>query len=847
MVSSDPSGTLWVDIQPLLAEACDSLEVGQMIHGEAFSLFEAMSAVELGDAKMDSGIKSACITLDELAQQTPPVDKLTPETVLPVVDRLLQLQASWHQGSSLAQTVYACLYMMEPDRFMDNVYLYGFCQGLGATCLTVKSLVMQGYVCEEEDFNVFCMGLPLDDSLKQLPEARCLQALQLAIDGATSISSKAKANPSIAVEASAEVVTNLAARLQLQQQLHLGLAAVMQKDLGAAAVHFKSALTHLEQCKASTLPVDAPAAPGFNPAVNRLLLAPAYPKAVKALSMSEAWQYYSTLLHHLITATTVSSVTGYSSLKQFLYTFSHSSPSPLARSALHYLLASKSYGAAQQQQPAGAGGAAAASMAANSGFSDGTGVGDLPHWAPGRSLVCEALRVPAQHTYSADVEMFLEQASIAVSNWVQAQLLNSARCRRRLRRGLEDWGNLYQHALNADFCPDWQAWIKSANWNWSTSNENGEEVQGLLSTWVEQETTLVQLQHLLMGFEQDLYQPREYDMLYWYCDYLYSVALNCTKTIFNAYPAPGAKNDKGNEGGRAAGRPKSGHKEGKEGKEGGGARSGPSLPSRGKGGKKKEKGWSSRADKSKTSAAATTPAPAAEDQQPAAAAAAGSTAAATAPAVIPPPPPSMSESQYTDLMGAHAVECCRLESSRLLCQGMLRVMVGLRLAAAVRTLDPPFNTPLQHFDQRFAAFHCLIRPEPLSFQQYCASMDTKSYSAVQLLGMAGEALTQMRRNQAVILGTTLVQFPKTQDDPQQDYLRSLEKVAHTNAIAVGLLGRQLLAAEPGTPLPYQVSYDFSHHPNFPVLQLKAKKEKEASAAAESAPRLPAPEATSASA
>jgi hypothetical protein len=35
-------------------------------------------------------------------------------------------------------------------------------------------------------------------------------------------------------------------------------------------------------------------------------------------------------------------------------------------------------------------------------------------------------------------------------------LMNSCRMRRRLRKGLEDWGHLYQHALNADFSEEFE-------------------------------------------------------------------------------------------------------------------------------------------------------------------------------------------------------------------------------------------------------------------------------------------------------------------------------------------------------------------------------------------------------
>jgi hypothetical protein len=39
-----------------LHEAADELEVGEMVHGPAFSLYEAMSAIEMMNPKMDPGI-----------------------------------------------------------------------------------------------------------------------------------------------------------------------------------------------------------------------------------------------------------------------------------------------------------------------------------------------------------------------------------------------------------------------------------------------------------------------------------------------------------------------------------------------------------------------------------------------------------------------------------------------------------------------------------------------------------------------------------------------------------------------------------------------------------------------
>lgn len=48
----------WVPVAGLLEAASSELEVGQLLHTSVFSLFEAMSAVEIGNPKMDAGESS---------------------------------------------------------------------------------------------------------------------------------------------------------------------------------------------------------------------------------------------------------------------------------------------------------------------------------------------------------------------------------------------------------------------------------------------------------------------------------------------------------------------------------------------------------------------------------------------------------------------------------------------------------------------------------------------------------------------------------------------------------------------------------------------------------------------
>ena len=56
--------------------------------------------------------------------------------------------------------------------------------------------------------------------------------------------------------------------------------------------------------------------------------------------------------------------------------------------------------------------------------------------------------------------------------------MNSSRQRRRLRRGMEDWGNLYQHALNADTSPEFVALMEQEGWVWQQLEELDAQVTG---------------------------------------------------------------------------------------------------------------------------------------------------------------------------------------------------------------------------------------------------------------------------------------------------------------------------------------------------------------------------------
>ncbi|XP_052181760.1 uncharacterized protein LOC127794578 isoform X3 [Diospyros lotus] len=176
-----PSGsqTIWADASPLLEAACEDLRDGELIHGENFNLFAAMSALEIMDPKMDSGIVCRYYSVDEAIEHgAAPIPLSSDRTVdiqctIDIMDHLLACEATWHKGYSLAQTIFSCIYLLRPDRTASHALLHSYCRVIRATCNAVISVVSDARTHEEEDLFTMTYGLPL----KADGDEKCLSIL----------------------------------------------------------------------------------------------------------------------------------------------------------------------------------------------------------------------------------------------------------------------------------------------------------------------------------------------------------------------------------------------------------------------------------------------------------------------------------------------------------------------------------------------------------------------------------------------------------------------------------------------------------------------------------------------
>lgn len=160
--------TVWADASPLLQAACAGLRDGELIHGDNFNLFAAMSALEIMDPKMDSGIVCTYYSIDEAIENgAAPIPISLDSTIdvrctIDIMDHLLACEAAWHKGHSLAQTVFSCIYLLRLDRTAPHALLHSYCRIIRATCKAVVSVVSDARTHEEEDLFTLTYGLPLN-------------------------------------------------------------------------------------------------------------------------------------------------------------------------------------------------------------------------------------------------------------------------------------------------------------------------------------------------------------------------------------------------------------------------------------------------------------------------------------------------------------------------------------------------------------------------------------------------------------------------------------------------------------------------------------------------------------
>ncbi|WOL00497.1 N-alpha-acetyltransferase 35, NatC auxiliary subunit [Canna indica] len=513
---SIPAGdqTVWADAGPLITAACNDLQDGELIHGENFSLFAAMSALEIMDPKMDSGMEnSGYRSIEEaIENNVAPVPLSLDPTVdvqrtIDVIDHLISCEATWHKGHSLAQTVFSCIYLLRIERTSSHALLHSYCRITRATCNAVISVVSEARTHEEEDLFTMAYGLPL----KGDGDEKCLSILNSVeetisrqLRACKVQSSKKKPLEDIEpLQKNPELEEGycraLLCRLRFRKHYYHVLMSMRKpqgKGLELARKHVVSCLSELaymsksfeflrsssfgsyQDAIESSTTASGCRPIGFDASLNSKLSAPTPPRATHILSWKKAVEYFQKLLHDLDFVCSLNLESMLEDLLCFIVQFQKLQPDLVARAHLQLLLVQngKLYG--------------------KEFFHD---------------IISKALGLP-ELTRDKEFQKneFIVQLGQLIVNLLKILCTNTAWQRRKLGKCLQDWSVLslqLEMAFKREF---------GELTNVMVDENMCMKVSRHLLLWTEEHTYWIASRFLTLGFELELYSPHEYCMVYWY-------------------------------------------------------------------------------------------------------------------------------------------------------------------------------------------------------------------------------------------------------------------------------------------------------------------------------------------
>ena len=505
-----------------------------MLHADSFNLGDSMSALEMMDPKMDAGVineKNVSVVPAEECFERGLVD-LDPDvtTTLMSMDKLLALEMTWLRGTAMVQTLFTCLYCQRPAAIQNKI-LKVYCQGTLKTCEIAKRAASRASVYEEEDLSTSTGGFAL---CEEMTEEQVSASLLAAEEELQKQVKKSKAAEGAEGEGGVEKglqQEGLLARIRLRRGWFAVVCHMSKgfKSIRAARKSVLYAMTQLDVLRASaslyahdhqtTAEEAAGSAPNgdaasraarsaapaaysyaFQPHLNLKCMAPSPPRAVRLLTVEEAFDEMAQMLQHIdLLCVRLPLVTTLEQMQHVLFNFAaaiHPLPGAIPRSFLRLMLIHDSKVLGSQ--------------------------GSMVQWVRESML---DYKLPAPVLATPEASDFIARVAKVLQNWSTTLCYNLGRQRRRLARNMDDWVQLQPQAEKLDST----AFLSKDHAGRPTLvSMSGAYFTG----WMLDQVLVMMLRFLELGLELRLYAGIEYSMVFWYLDYLVGVRLNCQPTVF---------------------------------------------------------------------------------------------------------------------------------------------------------------------------------------------------------------------------------------------------------------------------------------------------------------------------
>nr|GME05949.1 N-alpha-acetyltransferase 35, NatC auxiliary subunit [Ipomoea batatas] len=506
-----PSGeqTVWADVSPLLQLACKDVVTdlgdGELVHGENFNLFAAMSALEIMDPKMDSGMVRSYYSVDEAiecgAAPLPlSVDKtIVVQCTIDIMDYLLACEEEdlFTMAHGLPLKVDGddkCLTMLHAVEEMVSRQL---------RACKAPSVKKRLYTASFGLYSRLCFGPPQSNNpigelvnLKQRSQHAddYISDFQLLLAWADSMKHYGQEKNRIKLQQSTpfkKLPTKVffdGLLLNFQHFYHVltNMKRPQGRGFELAKKHIASCLQEIDSMlkmegflslnNAYEMPEDAiedkttasGCAPiGFDSTLNSRLSAPAPPRAIKILSWKKAIDYFRKLLNELDAICSHNLDPVFEGVLHFIVEFQKLQPELVARAHLQHLL-----------------------------IQDGKLYGRDPLFA----VICKAALLPtAAKDHDIQKNETFSQLGQLLITLLRVLCTNLAWQRRKLGKILQDWRIIYvqlELAFRKEFGET------SSN----LSDENiCMKIFKYILVWIEEQTYWIASRFLVLGFDLELY------------------------------------------------------------------------------------------------------------------------------------------------------------------------------------------------------------------------------------------------------------------------------------------------------------------------------------------------------
>ncbi|XP_039954973.1 N-alpha-acetyltransferase 35, NatC auxiliary subunit homolog [Bactrocera neohumeralis] len=497
----------WVDITKEFFDSCSELNLGELAQDMLFGLFEAMSAIEMMDPKMDVGMgynkhDAPPHTFESAVESGAlKLDNFTNEELIGTFDALFACLVSWLEGNSMDQVLFTCLYLHQPSGIKDKALRY-FCHAIRILIVIIKNIIIISSVNEEEDFQLYGNSslLAVEDCQ---PTAVATQ-LKEAEDDLVRLS-KTEQQP----EYTMAVVHRLRFMRHFYQSIFLfdfvmGTAP-QESNMNEIYKNLNASLELIPQIKRTIekgiQPIpnsDSPNPIGFSPRIHDRSQPPTFPRNVKIRDRLSSLQFLEDLVHRLKYACKIIRMRDYYSALNFFIEFSKKSGQcVLSRSVLQGLFIS------------------------NRRLVFGTiPIKDFL-WDSVRAFNSPPVLNP-KHPLASDqkIQMYLDtffRYCISLNTFTQFIRIcgfNRARQRDKLARFIDGFDTIQVEAARLDSHLTILANEKASEGNEAHATALKHSCQ--FATWVLYNSFRAMMLYLMSGFELELYSVHEFLYIYWY-------------------------------------------------------------------------------------------------------------------------------------------------------------------------------------------------------------------------------------------------------------------------------------------------------------------------------------------